>query len=168
MSTSWFLKVVSEFKISIPQGGKVLVSQQQFKVYAHLGARKAKKEWAKMDDCIRGCTDQHFFLLPIRSWYLNISVMEAAIVAQWCEHLNFLPEAPHFRTLTQCTVRLISDIGQTSEVQKSVVKLRAGTPFNFSANLVDTRLYSSGSAVSNKYLLDGKLYRGTMCWATSW
>ena len=41
------------------------------------------------------------------------------------------------------------DIGQTSEVQISVVKLRDGTPFNLSAYLVETRLYISGSAVSN-------------------
>ena len=32
------------------------------------------------------------------------------------------------------------DIRQTSEVQVAVAKLRAGTPFNFSANLVDTRI----------------------------
>ena len=49
------------------------------------------------------------------------------------------------------------DIEQTSEVQISVVKLRTRTPFSFSANLVDTQLYSSDSAVFNKYLLDGKL-----------
>lgn len=56
--------------------------------------------------------------------------------------------------------RLISDIGQTS-VPLSVVKLRAGTTFNLSANLVDTWLYSS--TVSDKYILDGKLYLGCKC-----
>ena len=52
------------------------------------------------------------------------------------------------------------DIGQTSEVN---IGSKAQGWNSFSNNLVDTRLYSSGSSVSNKYLLDGKLYRGCKC-----
>ena len=99
----------------------------------------------------------HIFSLPIWSWYLNLPI-RILFRYQNSVCFNIVITVDFIWGWNKLLSTGKYDIGQTS-----VVKLRGGAPFNFSANLVDTRLYSSGSTVLNNYLLDGKLYRGCKC-----
>lgn len=73
-------------------------------------------------------------------------------------HLKQRSAAHTTPEFTPCTVRLY--IGLTSEIQISVVKLTAFIFSNCGTNCDDARLCScsSGKAVSETYLIDGRVY----------
>jgi len=70
------------------------------------------------------------------------------------------------RTLTlstQCDVKLSKDMGGTSELQMSVVKLIACTSLSIHEMCSLTASYNLGSTVSDIYLQPGKQYLGSKC-----